>query len=295
MSTPLNINGIDLPLTALKTLTDRERVNPKTHKGYQRLRASIQAVGLIEPLSVFAEGGTYVILDGYLRFLACKELRIESVPCILYPEKDAYTFNRMVNRLSGFQEMRMLRKSLETLDEKTIANVFGMRSIRYRLAPTLLAQLHPKVAEAFEDDVIGRHTASELLCVKPERQAEMLADMKRVNDFSPALVRALFLKTPPELRNPNRKPSRMWSEDKAKRKDLVNRLEEAEQQHDFYTRLYRQYSADLVKMALYVRKVITTPAVADYLKTHHEPTLQELSAIALYTPLNATADGTETL
>ena len=48
-------------------------------------------------------------------------------------------------------------------------------------------------------------------------------------------------------------------------------------------------------MALYVRKVITTPAVADYLKTHHETTLQELSAIALDTPLNATADGTETL
>lgn len=80
-------------------------------------------------------------------------------------------------------------------------------------------------------------TASELLCVKPERQAEMLADMKRVNDFSPAFVRALFLKTSPELRNPNRKPSRLWSEDKAKRKDLVNRLEEAEKQHEFYTRL----------------------------------------------------------
>jgi len=295
MNTPLNINGIDLPLAALKPLTDRERVNLKTHRGFLRLRASIQAVGLIEPLSVYAEGGSYVILDGYLRFLACKELRIESVPCIVYPEKDAYTFNRMVNRLSGFQEMRMLRKSLETLDEKTIANVFGMRSIRYRLASTLLAQLHPTVAEAFENDLIGRHTASELLCVKPERQAEILADMKRVNDFSPAFVRALFLKTPPELRNPNRKPSRMWSEDKAKRKDLVNRLEDAEKQHEFYTRLYRQYSADLVKMALYVRKVITTPAVADYLKAHHETTLQELSAIALDTPVNATDDGTETL
>ncbi|MBV5332059.1 ParB N-terminal domain-containing protein, partial [bacterium] len=116
MNTPLNINGIDLPLAALKTLKDRERVNLKTHRGYLRLRASIQAVGLIEPLSVYAEGGSYVILDGYLRFLACKELRIESVPCIIYTEKDAYTFNRMVNRLSGFQEMRMLRKSLETLD-----------------------------------------------------------------------------------------------------------------------------------------------------------------------------------
>ncbi len=130
-------------------------------------------------------------------------------------------------------------------------------------------------------DLIGRITASELVCVKPERQVEILADMKRVNTFSPAFVRAMILKTAPELRNPNRKPTRRWSEDKSKRKDLVKRLEEAEKQQEFYTRLYRQYSADLVKMALYVRKVITTPAIADYLKAHHRTTLQELTAIAL--------------
>jgi hypothetical protein len=295
MNTPLNINGMDIPLTALKIIEQRETVNPKTHRGYLRIRASIQAVGLIEPLSVYAEGGSYVILDGHLRFLACQELRIESVPCIVYPEKDAYTFNRMVSRLSGFQEMRMLRKSLETLDEHTIANVFGMQSIRYRLAPTLLAQLHPKVAEAFEADLLGRVTARELACVKPERQVEILADMKRVNDYSPAFVRALILKTAPELRNPKRTPTRRWSEDKAKRRDLVKRLEDAEKQQEFYTRLYRQYSADLLKMALYVRKVITTPAVADYLKAHHETTFQELTAIALDTPVSASSDGNEAL
>ena len=295
MNTPLNINGMDIPLTALRTLEEREAVNTKKHKGYLRIRASIQAVGLIEPLSVYAEGGTYVILDGYLRFLACQELRIDSIPCIVYPEKDAYSFNRMVNRLSGFQEMRMLRKSLETLDERTIANVFGMRTIRHRVAPNLLAQLHPKVAEAFEVDLFGRITANELLCVKPERQAEILADMKRVNTFSPAFVRAMILKTPPEQRNPNRKPSRRWSEDKVKRKDLMKRLEDAEKQQEFYTRLYRQYSADLVKMALYVRKVITTPAVADYLKAHHATTLQELSSIVMDTQVSASADVIEAL
>jgi hypothetical protein len=127
MNRPLNINGIDLPVTALKPLGEREAVNTKGHKGYLRIRASIKAVGLIEPLSVYAEGESYLILDGYLRYLACRELRIASVPCIVYPEKDAYTFNRMVSRLSGYQEMRMLRKSLETLDEQTIANVFGMK------------------------------------------------------------------------------------------------------------------------------------------------------------------------
>jgi len=281
MSSKLDINGVDIPITALKPLRERENINTKTHKGFVRILSSIQAIGLIEPLCVFQENGGYVILDGYLRFLACGELGIETIPCIVYEDKEAYTFNRMVNRLSGYQEMRMLRKSLETLDEQTIADTFGMKTIRYRLAPTLVEQLHPKVAEAFEQDLLGKTAAMEMACVKPPRQAEMIKEMKRVNDFSPAFIRALILKTAPELRNPKRNPRKSWSEDKTRRRELVTRLEEAEKQHDFYTGLYRQYSADLLKMALYIRKVITTPEIQAHLEQHHAGTLRELQQIVL--------------
>jgi hypothetical protein len=96
----------------------------------------------------------------------------------------------------------MLRKSLETLDEKAIADTLGMKTIRYRLAPKLVEVLHPKVARAFEQDILGKASAMEMACVKPPRQATMLTEMKRVNDFSPAFIRALILKTPQELRKP---------------------------------------------------------------------------------------------
>ena len=281
MSRQLQVNGVDIPLTALEPLRERENLNIKTHKGFLRILASIRAIGLIEPLCVYPENGGYVILDGYLRFRACDELGIEAVPCIVYEDKEAYTFNRMVNRLSGYQEMRMLRKSLETLDEQTIADALGMKTIRYRLAPKLVEQLHPKVAEAFEADLLGKTAAMEVACVKTPRQAEMIKEMKRVNDYSPAFIRALVLKTPPELRNPKRSPRKSWSEDNAKRKELVARLEEAEKQHDFYTGLYRQYSADLLKMALYVRKVITTPKIQSRMEQHHAATLKELQQIVM--------------
>ncbi|MCX6996616.1 MAG: ParB N-terminal domain-containing protein [Kiritimatiellaeota bacterium] len=284
MTSPLQINGVDIPLASLTPLKERDALNIKSHKGFLRIRSSIKAIGLIEPLCVFPEGNGYVILDGYLRFRACADLKIEIVPCIVFPNKEAYTFNRMVNRLSGYQEMRMLRKSLETLDERTIADVFGMRSIRYRLAPTLVEQLHPKVAEAFETDLLGKAAAREMSCVLPERQAEMLKEMKRVHDFSPAFIRALILKTPPELRNPKRNPKKPWSEDKKKRGELVSRLEEAEKQHDFYTKLYRQYTADLLKMTLYVRKIVTTPDLNAYLQEHQTTTLRDLSQLVLETP-----------
>jgi ParB family chromosome partitioning protein len=283
MSEPVDVNGIDIPITKLQPLRERENMNTKTHKGFQRILSSIKAVGLIEPLCVYPENGDYVILDGYLRFLACDELHAKTIPCLVYKDKEAYTFNRMVNRLSGYQEMRMLRKSLETLDEKTIANALGIKTIQHRLASTLVKQLHPKVAQAFQDDIIGKTAAAEFVCVKPDRQVEMLRDMKRLNDYSPAFIRALILKTPPELRNPKRSPRKPWTEDKVRRQELVARLQEVDKQNEFYTGLYRQYSADLLKMALYVRKVITTPAIQSHLEQHHPAKLTDLREIVLET------------
>jgi len=285
MSKPFQVDGIDVPLTSLKPLRERPNLNTEKHRGYRRILSSIQKIGLIEPLCAFYENEDYIILDGYLRFLACGELGYETVPCILYKDKEAYTFNRMVNNLSGFQEIKMMRKSLESLDEKTIADTFGMKSIRYRLAPTLVQQLHPTVAQAFEKDLLGKTAAMEMACVKPPRQAEMLKEMKRVNDFTPAFIRALVLKTPPEQRNPNRNPRQSWKkQEREKRLALVERLEEAEKQHDFYTNLYRQYSADLLKMSLYIRKVITTPKIREYLEQHHSSALNEMNSIVMESP-----------
>jgi len=284
MSKPFQVDGIDVSLASLKPLRERPNLNTAKHRGYHRILSSIRKIGLIEPLCAFSENDEYIILDGYLRFLACGELGYETVPCILYKDKEAYTFNRMVNNLSGFQEIKMMRKSLESLDEKTIADTFGMKTIRYRLAPKLVEQLHPQVSQAFEKELLGKTAAMEMSCATPPRQAEMLREMKRVNDYTPAFIRALVLKTPPEQRNPNRNP-RMNREkqNREKRLALVERLEEAEKQHDFYTNLYRQYSADLLKMSLYIRKVITTPKIREYLERQHPSTLSEMNAIVMET------------
>lgn len=279
---PFEVDGMDVAIESLKPLNERPNINTEKHRGYRRILTSIEKIGLIEPLCVYAEDDQYIILDGFLRLLACRELGYETMPCILYKDKEAYTFNRMVNNLSGFQEIKMMRKSLESLDEKTIADTFGMKSIRYRLAPTLVQQLHPSVAQAFEKELMGKTAAMEMLCVKPERQAEMLREMKRVNDFTPAFIRALILKTPAEQRNPSKNPRLSKKrEEREKRLELVDRLEEAEKQHEFYTGLYRQYTADLLKISLYVRKIITTPEIRDYLERLHPSVFGEMCEIVL--------------
>lgn len=88
--------AIDVPVIQLRPLRERK----VTKREYDRIVASIKAVGLIEPLVVFPENGDYVILDGVQRYRALVELGVAVAPCIMGKEREAFTGNRMVNRVS---------------------------------------------------------------------------------------------------------------------------------------------------------------------------------------------------
>src|SRR5580658_10283395 len=96
--------GLDIPLIRLRPLRERK----VTKREYDRILASIKAVGLIEPLVIFPEGEDYVILDGVHRHRALSELGIAPAPCILGKQREAFTGNRLVNRFSPIQEHRMI-------------------------------------------------------------------------------------------------------------------------------------------------------------------------------------------
>ena len=149
------VNAVDVPIVRL--VPRNERSVKKKHR--TQIEASLKAVGMIDPLIVYPLGKDYEILDGCLRYRILLDLGVETVPCLLAPEREAFTGNRMVNRLSQAQEMRMLRKSLETLDEKTIAETFGLSQIRHRLNPGLLKKLAPQVINAFDTGKISLECA----------------------------------------------------------------------------------------------------------------------------------------
>ena len=48
----------------------------------------------------------------------------------------------------------------------------------------------------------------------------------------------------------------------------MEKLQEAEQKHDFYTRLYRNYSANLLKLVIYARSLITNDHVCKYMESY---------------------------
>ncbi len=264
------VNARDLPIVKLVPRTKRKI----DKKYYRRIEASIRAVGLIEPLVVFPVSDQYEILDGCLRYGILLEMGVETVPCLIGSQRESFTGNRMVNRLSTSQEMRMLRKSLEELDEKTIANALGIAGIKHRLNQGLLKKLDPLVAKAFEAEKITKSCAVELAHVKPDRQVEILKLMESCDDHSVTFAKGMVLKTAVGRRAKTNGAKTPWTRADEKKNDLLKRLRDAEQQQDFYSGLYRQYTTNLLKMVIYVRSLLSSEKVKQYLESHHPDQLQ---------------------
>lgn len=256
----------DIPIIRLRPLRDRKI----SQRESDRILASIKAIGLIEPLIVYPEGEDFVITEGVQRYRALIALGTEVAPCIIGQQREAFTGNRMVNRVSPVQENRMIEKSLEELDERTIAEALGLSGIAHRMKRTLLKQLAPEVAAAFDQGAITRTCALEMTHVKPDRQNEILTAMKGYKDYSVAFARSLILKTPPPLRATRKRRKRNpWNKSAQRKNDLLKKLADAEQKHDFYSRLYKQYTIDLLRLAIYARALLTNSRVRGYLDQHH--------------------------
>jgi ParB-like chromosome segregation protein Spo0J len=265
----------DIPIIQLRPLRERKI----SRREFDRILASIKAIGLIEPLIVFPEGEDFVITDGVQRYRALLDLGVEIVPCIIGARREAFTGNRMVNRLSAVQENRMIEKSLEELDEPTIAAALNLSGIAHRMKKTLLKQLHPNTATALDQGAITRICAMELTHVKPDRQTEILTAMKGYKDFSVAFARSLILKTPPAQREVRRRKRNPWNKSAQRKNDLIKKLAEAEQKHDFYSRLYKQYTIDLLRLAIYARALLTNQRIREYLDQRHPETVTRFETV----------------
>ncbi len=267
--------GLDIPMNRLRPLRDRKI----TQREHDRILASIKAVGLIEPLVVFPEGEDYVILDGVQCYRLLLELGVEVAPCIVRKQREAFTGNRMVNRVSPIQEHRMIEKSLSELDEETIAATLGISSLSHRLKKSLLKQLHPEVANAFDQGKITRACAREFTHVKPPRQKEILDSMEGYKDYSIAFARTQVIKTPPQQREARNRKNNPWDKTTQRKNDLLKKLADAEQKHDFYSRLYKQYTIDLLRLAIYARSLLTNTRLREYLDRRHADVVMRLEAV----------------
>ena len=133
------------------------------------------------------------------------------------------------------------------------------------------------MVKAFEAGKLSRPCAKELTHVKPERQAEILGLMESCNDYSITFVKGLVLKTPAAKRAKLNGAKTPWTQAEQKKSDLLKRLQEAEQQQDFFSGLYRQYTTNLLKLVIYVRSLLANARVREYLEAHHAGRVEDCS------------------
>ena len=115
--------------------------------------------------------------------------------------------------------------------------------------------------------------------MKPERQLEILQLMESCNDFSTTFARGLVLKTAVAKRAKASSAKTPWTKADEKKSQLLKKLQEAEQQQDFYTGLYRQYTTNLLKLVIYVRSLLNNPEIKSYLQTHHPDLMRTFEEI----------------
>ncbi|MGL6195647.1 MAG: ParB/RepB/Spo0J family partition protein, partial [Thermoguttaceae bacterium] len=158
MSKATQLHGDDIPLAKLRQSRKR-----KIDKRYgQRIKASINNVGLIEPLVVCKDESGYVILDGNYRYELLLEMGFETAPCFIVENYDLYTMNRQVNHVSPLEEAKMIQKASEVVGEKQIAAALGLKSITRRLTDSTKSKLHADVLKAYDNGTLGQSAVKEM-------------------------------------------------------------------------------------------------------------------------------------
>ena len=165
---PVNVNAIQPPENAMRSGFDDAAFND--------LCASIQELGLIQPITVVKRGEKYEIVAGHRRFEACKAIGLESIPCLVTSagktniESIKLHENMMREDVSPTDEAAYLKRAMDTLEltPKKIAQLIH-RSENYVINRLTTLDFHPALFDALDTGKLGLTVALELHRLPHER------------------------------------------------------------------------------------------------------------------------------
>lgn len=260
-------------------------------KKFEQLLASIEAIGLIEPLTVGppdASSGQHVLLDGHLRLLAVQILQWTHVPILVATDDEGYTYNARVNRLSTIQETYMLRRAVERgVSSARLAQALSVDVSLIQKKVSQLDGLCPEVLDLLKDQVFATGVGPTLKKMKPTRQIECAELMLAANNFSRSYAQALLLATPAALLVEADKPSKLAGVSKEQMQKMENEMASLRRQYKLVEQTYGQDVLNLVLARGYLAKLLANEAVHRYLRQHHAELLEEFESIVRTESLEA--------
>ncbi|QNK65821.1 plasmid partitioning protein RepB C-terminal domain-containing protein [Variovorax sp. PAMC26660] len=259
----------------------------ETTRKFKQIKATINAIGLIEPLTLAmpaAGSELYVLLDGHLRLMALKALGFIDAPCLLAIDDESFTYNNRINRVTSIQEHVMIRRAVERgVSLEKLAEAMDLDASQVLKKYKLLDGICPEAAHLLKDQQFSAEISRVLRKMKPTRQVECAELMIAANSFTVAYAQALLGMTPPNalLVNKPRKlkglsPSQM---------ELMER--EMGNVHAKYKLLEQDYGQDRFLLVLaggYLKRLLNNSAIAKFLQKKQATVLTEFEAIVRALP-----------
>ena len=254
----------------------------QTSRKFRQIIASIEAVGLIEPLSVGKpnRAGQYILLDGHTRLVALMQLGFDKAPCLVATDDESYTYNNRINRLSSIQEHVMIRRAVERgVSPEKLAKALDVDISHINKKLNLLDGICPEAVELLRDHQFSPNLVAVLRKLKTTRQIECVELMISANNVTVSYAQALLAATPSNMlvgEIKTRKVTGVSSDQMAKMEREMGNLQE---QFKLAEQSYGQDILNLVLAKGYLAKLMANEAILRHLTKNHPDVLNEFDSI----------------
>ncbi|MCL9828238.1 plasmid partitioning protein RepB C-terminal domain-containing protein [Ralstonia solanacearum] len=281
MSRPL-LGFIPEPITLALDRLLPSRKTPEglhTSRKFKQIVASMEAVGLIEPLSVGKADkatGQHILLDGHMRLLALRQLGYTDAPCLIATDDESYTYNNRINRISSIQEHHMLRRAVERgVTPERLAKALNVDISQIHKKMSLLDGICPEAVEMLKDQHFSANLGAVLRKLKPTRQVECVELMLTANNMTVAYAEALLAATPPQLLVSEKRPRKLSGVTAEQMVKMEREMGNLQGQLKLVEKSYGQDVLNLVLAKGFLVKLLDNKAVVRYIRQQHPEVLEQ--------------------
>ena len=261
-----------------------------TSRKFNQIRASIEEVGLIEPLSVAAvdaSSGQHLLLDGHVRLVALRDLGHQAAPCLIATDDETYTYNTRINRLSTIQEHIMIRRAVERgVPPERLAKALSVDVSQITKKVNLLDGICPEAIELFKDRQFSVELGRVIRKMKPTRQVECAELMVAANNMTVAYAEALLVATPSMSLVEGVRPRKIAGVTPDQMARMEREMANLQGQYRLVEHSYGQDVLNLVLARGYLTKLLENSKVAKYIKQRQPEVLEQFTAIVQTTTLD---------
>ncbi len=285
--------GVMLPLNLIEPVKLLPK-NIRKQMKYRRIAASVQDVGIIEPLIVYPQNkkatknGKYTLLDGHLRLDVLTEMGVGETLCLISTDDEAYTYNHQLNRVSTIQEHFMILKALDSgVSEERLAKALDLDIKKIKEKRSLLAGVCAEAVSLLKDKIITAKAIKFYKQVKPMRQIEMAELMIASNNYTTPYARAMYLASPNEQLIHADTPKEGDGVSSADIARMENEMETIERDFQLVTDTYARNMLNLVVCRNYLTTLLDNARIVRFLSKEAPEFLSEFQKIVEAASLEA--------